>query len=150
MKRFQLLPCDLVSANNFVSLHHRHHGPVIGCKFCLAATMAGEEHIRGVAIVGRPLARGLQDGFTLEVTRMATDGSRDLCSFLYGAAWRATRALGYRRLITYILAIESGISLSASGWRLVAEVKGRSWHCQSRPRLAPPELQDKLRYEVTA
>jgi hypothetical protein len=101
-------------------------------------------------IVGRPVARGLQDGWTLEVVRLATDGTPGACSALYSAAWRAARAQGYRRLVTYILAEESGISLRAAGWKEVAAVRGRSWHCPSRPRVDKTPLQDKIRYEVSA
>ncbi|EPL0580229.1 XF1762 family protein [Pseudomonas aeruginosa] len=110
--------------------HHRHHGPVQGHKFSLG--LAADGRIVGVAIVGRPVARHLDDGMTLEVTRCCTDGARNGCSKLYGAAWRATRALGYRRLLTYILASEAGASLRASGWHLVGIRGGghrrRDWH----------------------
>jgi hypothetical protein len=110
------------------------------------------ERIRGVAITGRPNARGLQDGWTLEVTRVATDGCKDACSALYGAAARAAFALGYRRIVTYNLKSESGASLKAAGYRIVAEVKGRSWSCQSRPRVDKNavQLQDKFRWERAA
>ncbi len=127
-----LVPVDLSEANAFVAQHHRHHQPVVGHKFSIGAMDA--DTLRGVAIVGRPVARHRDDGMTLEVTRLCTDGARNACSFLYAAAWRACRALGYTRLGTYILATETGASLRASGWRVVHEVKGRSWSCPSRPR----------------
>jgi len=136
MKGLELTSLELDEANYFVSLHHRHHQPVVGHKFSL-----------GVAIIGRPVARGLDDGATLEVTRLCTDGTRNACSFLYGAAARAAFALGYRRIGTYILKTESGVSLRASGWRLVAEVRGRSWSCESRPRVDKHPTQAKLRFE---
>jgi hypothetical protein len=85
--------------------------------------------MRGVAIVGRPVARGADDGWTAEVTRCCTDGARNACSMLYAAAWRAVRALGYRKLITYTLAAEGGGSLRAAGFKVVGEVAGRSWSC---------------------
>jgi hypothetical protein len=69
---------------------------------------------------------------------------------LYAASWRAARALGYRRLGTYILKSETGISLQAAGWRVVGEVAGRSWHCESRPRVDRHPRQDKIRWEITA
>lgn len=95
-------------------------------KFCVAlADDSGETH--GVAIVGRPVARGLDDGWTLEVTRTCTDGTKNANSMLYGAAWRAARALGYRRLVTYTLVEESGTSLRAAGWKTVHETRGRPW-----------------------
>lgn len=133
MSALAVSPLNLESANEFVRRVHRHHPPVVGHKFSLAATMAGE--VVGVCIVGRPVARGRDDGWTLEVTRLATDGTRNACSFLYGAAARAAFALGYRRIGTYILASEPGTSLNAAGWRQIGEVKGRSWDCPSRPRV---------------
>jgi hypothetical protein len=91
----------------------------------------------------------MDDGFTAEVTRCCTDGTRNACSMLYRAAWRAARAMGYRKLITYTLAEEGGASLRASGWRIVGEVTGRSWSCPSRPRVDKHPTQGKLRWEVT-
>lgn len=144
----ELIPIDLASANAFVQRHHRHHGKVVGHKFSLAAVNDGS--IIGVCIVGRPVARMRDDGWTMEVTRLCTDGTRNACSFLYGAAARAVFALGYRRLGTYILASESGASLKACGWRLVGEVKGRSWSCKSRPRIDKHPTLDKLLFETAA
>lgn len=141
-----LTPITLAEANEFVDQHHRHHKSVTGAKFCLA--VSDDDGVRGVAIVGRPVARALDDGWTLEVNRVATDGASNACSILYGAAWRAARAMGYRKLITYTLASEPGSSLRAAGWRVVGEVRGRSWSCQSRPRVDTHPLQDKLRWEA--
>ena len=146
--RLHIVPIDLASANAFVEQVHRHHKKVVGHKFSLAAMMG--DTIVGVVIVGRPVARGRDDGWTLEVTRLATDGTRNACSFLYGAAARASFALGYRRIGTYILASEPGTSLAAAGWRLVGEVKGRSWSCASRPRIDKHPVTDKLLFEVAA
>lgn len=142
-----LAPCDLRDAQAFVEQHHRHSGRVAGMKFALAACDA-EDAVRGVAIVGRPVSRVLDDGWTLEVLRVATGGAANACSFLYGAAWRASRACGYRKLITYTLATESGASLRAAGWRVVGEVTGRSWSCKSRPRVDRSPRQDKFRWEA--
>lgn len=110
-------PCDLGEANAFVRAKHRHHKTVPGAKFCIAA--ATDEVVVGVAIIGRPVARMVDDGRTLEVTRLCTDGTRNACSILYAAAWRATRAMGYGRLITYTLPEEGGTSLRAAGWKLI-------------------------------
>lgn len=144
--RLRIVPCDLADANAFVRQHHRHHGQVVGHKFCLA--VADEENrVRGVAIVGRPVARALHDGWTLEVYRVATDGCPNACSALYAACGRVTVALGYRKVITYTLSTEPGTSLRAVGWRIVAEVKGRSWDRPSRPRVDKWPLQDKIRWE---
>ena len=102
----EIVPITLKEANAFVSEYHRHHGPVTGHKFSIG--LAEGENIVGVVIVGRPVSRYLDDGWTLEVNRLCTDGSRNACSMLYGAAWRAVRAMGYKRLVTYILESESG------------------------------------------
>jgi hypothetical protein len=141
-----LAPLDLESANEFVREVHRHHQPVVGHKFSLAATLAGK--IVGVVIVGRPVARLRDDGWTLEVTRLATDGTKNACSFLYGAASRAAFALGYRRIGTYILASEPGTTLVAAGWRRIGEMKGGgSWSRETRPRVDKHPTLGKLLFE---
>lgn len=143
-----VVPVTLAEANEFVSRHHRTHKPVPGCKFCIAvADQSGE--VRGVAIVGRPIARMLDDGWTLEVNRTCTDGAKNANSMLYGAAWRAAKALGYRKLITYILPEEGGASLRAVGWKCLGERGGGSWSVPSRPRIDTHPLQAKLLFEVT-
>jgi len=141
-------PLTLVEANTFVAEHHRHHKPVVGHKFSIGAT-AGNA-IVGVVIVGRPVSRHRDDGLTLEVTRLCTDGTRNACSFLYGTAARAAFALGYQRIGTYILASEPGTSLSAAGWRLIGETPGGSWSVPSRPRVDTHPLAPKLLFERTA
>jgi hypothetical protein len=148
MSKLSAVPIDLAEANVFVRRHHRHHGRVVGHKFSIGAAFAGV--IVGVVVVGRPTARMRDDGLTLEVTRLCTDGTKNACSFLYGAAARAAFALGYKRIGTYILASESGASLRASGWRLIAETKGGSWSRASRPRVDKHPTQGKLLYEVAA
>jgi hypothetical protein len=90
----------------------------------------------------------LSDGWTAEVVRCCTDGTRNVCSMLYGAAWRAARALGYRKLITYTLAEEGGASLRASGWSVVAETSGGTWDRAERPRVDTHPTQAKLRWEA--
>lgn len=141
-----LVPMYRIEARAFINRWHRHHAAPVAEKFCLGAVDANGV-VRGVATVGRPVARMLDDGWTLEATRVATDGTRNAGSFLYGACRRATFALGYRKLVTYNLPSESGSSLRGAGWRVVGEVKGRSWSCRSRPRVTP-ELGDKLRWEA--
>lgn len=142
-----LAPIELAEANAFVTEHHRHHKPVVGHKFSLGAVLANK--IVGVVIVGRPVSRVRDDGATLEVTRLCTDGSRNACSFLYGAAARATFALGYTRIGTYILKSESGISMKATGWKLIGETPGRSWSVPSRPRVDTHPLEPRLLFEAT-
>lgn len=141
------IPLDLDEANAFVAQHHRHHKPVVGHKFSIGATLGDE--VVGAVIVGRPVSRRLDDGLTLEVTRLCTDGTRNACSFLYGAAARAAFALGYKRIGTYILKSEPGISLTAAGWRLVGETPGRSWSVPSRPRVDTHPLEPRLRFELS-
>jgi CubicO group peptidase (beta-lactamase class C family) len=131
----------------FVQVHHRHAGPVPGAKFALAAASGGGELI-GVALVGRPVARALDDDRTLEVRRLCTTGAPNACSLLLGAAWRAAKALGYRRLVTYTLATESGASLRAAGFRATGRVAARSWSCPSRPRIDRHPLVQRVRWEI--
>lgn len=143
----QIVPTTISEAKWFVKQQHRHHKPPTGALFAIAAAYG--DRVVGVVIVGRPVARHLQDGFTFEVTRLATDGSRNACSILYGAAWRAARAMGCRRLITYTLPEEGGASLRGAGWRLIGEAGGGSWSCKSRPRVDMHPLQKKLKWEMT-
>lgn len=129
----RLVPVSFAEACHFVGDWHRHHRPPPGHKFSIG--VAEGTLLVGVAMVGRPVARHYDDGQTLEVTRAATDGTPNANSMLYGAAARAAFALGYRRLITYTQAAESGSSLRAAGWRVIAERPARrGWDCPSRPR----------------
>lgn len=139
-------PLTLAEANAFVVRHHRHHGKVVGHKFSIGA-QTDHGILVGVVIIGRPVARHADDGMTLEITRLCSDGTRNVCSFLYGAAARAAFALGYRRIITYTLKSEGGASLRASGYRVVAETPGRSWSSPSRPRTDKHHLEPRLRWE---
>lgn len=131
----RIVPIRFRDACGYVVMWHRHHQPPVGCKFCIG--VADEQNVlRGVAIVGRPVSRVLDDGLTLEVTRTATDGARNANSMLYAAAWHAAKALGYRRLVTYTQHGETGASLRGAGWRVVAERRPRpGWDMPSRPRI---------------
>ena len=115
----EIVPMTLREANAFVEQNHRHHGATVGHKFSFG--LSDGEKIVGVAIVGRPVSRHLDDGWTLEVNRLCTDGTRNACSMLYAAAWRAARAMGYKRVVTYILDTENGASLRAAGWKCVGQ-----------------------------
>lgn len=148
MKKLVLVPCDLDEANAFVIRVHRHHGKATGHKFSLAAYSSDRDCIVGVAIVGRPVARMLDNGLTLELLRVATDGTRNACSFLYGAVRRAAFSLGYKRVITYVLGTESGVSLLASGWKCIGLAGGGTWSRKSRPRVDKHPAQKKIRWEV--
>lgn len=130
----RVVPIEFRDACGFIKMWHRHHAPPVGCKFSIGVA-DDDDVLRGVAIVGRPVARLLQDGLTLEVTRTATDGARNANSMLYGAAWQAAKAMGYRRLVTYTQHGEFGSSLKGAGWRMVAERPARpGWNMPSRPR----------------
>jgi hypothetical protein len=144
-------PINFAEANAFVATYHRHHKAMPGCKFCIAVSDT-EGKVRGVAMVGRPVARNSDNGYTLEVNRVCTDGAKNACSMLYGAAWRATKALGYRRLITYTLPSEGGVSLRAAGWKLLGERGGGNWNVPSRPRIDTAEMLQgqKLLWECLA
>ena len=144
----QIVPISLKEANEFVRQYHRHHKPKRIARFAVA--VAKEDEIVGVAIIGNPVARHLCDGWTLEVNRVATDGTKNACSMLYGASWRVAREMGYRRLITYTLPSEGGGSLRGAGWNLVGERGGGSWNCPSRPRIDMAPTQKKLLWETTA
>lgn len=144
--RLEAVPMDLEGANEFVLRNHRHHGPVIGHKFSIGAAKGGE--LVGVVIVGRPVSRHRDDGLTLEITRLCTDGTKQAPSFLYGHAARAAWALGYRRIGTYINKDEPGTTLKAAGWRLIGETPGRSWSVPSRPRKDKTDLGPRLLFEM--
>lgn len=144
----ELKPITLRKANAYVKAHHRHSKPVKGCVCCVSVIdEAGV--LRGVAIMGRPVARMADDGYTAEVTRVCTDGAPNACSMLYGACRRVAKALGYRLVITYTLKEEDGASLRGAGWRCVADVAAGSWSRDDRPR-EPRELElfPKRRWEV--
>jgi len=143
--RLEALPVTLREACAFIEAHHRHHNPPRGCVCVIGAARGGS--VVGVAVIGRPVARMAADGWTAEVTRLATDGTRNACSFLLGRAWRAVRALGYRRLITYTLPDEGGASLRGAGFTLIGEAGGGSWSRKERPRVDTHPLQMKLRWE---
>ena len=140
-----LIPVSLAQANDFVRLHHRHHKPVVGHKFSVGCHADGR--LVGVAIVGRPVSRHLDNGSTLEVNRLCTDGTKNACSFLYAAAWRAAKAMGYKKLITYVLDTENGASVRAAGFRCAGLAGGKRWTGVRRPPEDLYPAQMKYRYE---
>lgn len=146
--RLQIVPLSLDSANEYVSQYHRHHQPVIGHKFSIGV-VDEERTLRGAAIVGRPVARARDDGLTLEVIRLVTDGCENACSAMYAAAWRAAKAMGYSRIGTYILSSEPGTSLRAAGWKLIHGTPGRSWSVPSRPRVDKHPLGQRELWEAS-
>ena len=142
----ELVPITLAEANMFVEQHHRHHKPVVGHKFSIG--LSDGEKVRGVAIIGRPVARMMDNGMTLEVNRCCTDGVKNGCSMLYGAAWRAVKAMGYKKLITYTLPEEGGSSLKGAGWINIGETGGGKWDRIIRPRVDTHPTQAKFRWEI--
>ena len=139
-----LMPISLRIANDFVEQLHRHHHPTAGHKFSIGAEKDGK--LVGVIICGRPVSRFLDDGYTLEINRVCTDGTKNACSLLYGAAVRAAKALGYHKVITYTLQSEPGTSLKASGFTCEGEAGGLVWTGQRHPKqenLYPMEMKNR-------
>ena len=144
----RIVHIELAEANAFVDALHRHHKKVVGHKFSLGAEQDGK--LVGAAIVGRPTARRLDDGRTLDVARLVTDGTRNACSFLYGACARATFALGYDRLITYTRQDEGGASVRAAGWKLIGERKNTgSIGWQNRENRKSTMTETKFLWEIS-
>lgn len=127
------VPLTRDQANALIERLHRHHGRVVGYRFAVGAKQEGE--LVGCAVVGRPSARLIPQFNVAEVTRLATDGSKNACSFLYGVASRVCKELGFEALFTCILDSESGTSLRAAGWQMVRTTKGGSWDRPSRKRV---------------
>ena len=128
----EIRPIILREANAYVAAHHRHNLPTNGHKWSLACYDG--DRLCGVAIAGQPVARNLDDGTTIEVRRVCTDGTYNACSKLYGACSRIAKEMGYKRIVTYTLQSEPGTSLKASGWKYDGEAGGGSWNVPSRPR----------------
>lgn len=135
---------SLKDANAFVGENHRHHPPVHRDKFRVSAYDTEQKKIVGVVQIGRPVSRALDDGDTVEVVRLCSDGTRNTCSFLYSRAARISKEMGFKRIITYILESEDGASLKASGWAFQYKTKGHNWSCPSRPRDTKAPTCDKL------
>jgi len=141
----KIIPITLKTANQFVAQFHRHHKPSVGHKFSIG--LADNNELIGVAIMGRPVARGSDDGFTIEVARLCTTGQKNACSMLYQAAARASKELGYKKIQTYILEIETGTSLKASGWKMEAITTGGQWkHTDGKERRTDQPTMPKQRW----
>jgi hypothetical protein len=145
----EITPVTLSEAFAFVNEVHRHHKAPQGGLFAVA--VSDNDEVVGVATVGRPVSRHLDDTYTVEVTRVAVkEGYPNACSKLYGACWRAAKAMGYRKAVTYTLKSEQGTSVRAAGWKCIGEAGGGSWTTPSRPRVDKHPLQMKLRWEKVA
>lgn len=140
------IPIGYRDAVAFINREHRHHKAPQGWKFGIGAMKNGK--LVGVVAVGRPVARMLDDGRTAEVIRLATDGTRNACSFLYSAARRCALAMGYVKVITYILESETGVSLKAAGWKFVRMAGGGSWSRPSRKRTDKAPMETKQLWEA--
>lgn len=142
----KLKPCplELKQANDFVDTLHRHHSSVYRDKFRIGAMF--NDKLVGVVQVGRPVSRMLDDGKTVEVVRLCTDGTKDACSFLYSRAARIAKEMGYERIITYILHTEQGASLRACGWVEDGVTSGGNWSRPSRPRQTSAPTCPKKRF----
>jgi hypothetical protein len=145
----RLVPVSLKDANRFVERHHRHHGGRQAHRFAVGVC-GPRGGLRGVAIAGNPVAKALCDGRTIEVSRTCTDGAKNANSMLYGAIWRAARALGYTRMVTYTMPEESGSSLCAIGMRPDGMTEGRPWNRPKRPRAARYPVGPKVRWVIEA
>lgn len=144
------IPVTIAEANEFIASHHRHNKPVIGARWAVGASDGVE--LIGVATVGRPTARELQDGLTAEVTRCCVREAapKGACSFLYACCWRAWRAMGGRRLVTYTLQQEGGASLRGAGAKIVAQLAPRDpaqWLNRQGRDWQPVVGQSKFRWE---
>lgn len=143
----KIKPISYKAAAQYVDDNHRHHSRPVGHKFSIACY--DDDSLCGVAMVGRPVSRYLDDGATLEVNRLCTDGTKNACSMLYSAAWRACKALGYTRIITYTLASEPGTSLRASGWHCDGRAGGTNWTGERAKASQKWPAEMKIRWEKT-
>lgn len=145
-EKMVIIPINLKQANEFVLAHHRHNTKVVGCKFCIG--LWANNKLCGVAIVGRPVSRVLDNGFTCEINRLCTNGITNGCSKLYGACCRIAREMGYKKIITYILKSENGASLKASNFMYCGIAGGVKWtgkRYTNKTQKVPHEM--KQRYE---
>lgn len=146
----KIVPINLKEANAYVTKYHRHHKACIGCKFCLGCVDDKGELI-GVAICGRPVSRYYDNGLTLEINRLCTDGSMNACSKLYSACVRTAKEMGYKKVITYTLQSENGSSLRASNFKFDGIAGGKQWTgCRRRNNGVPQELKKRWIYEIGA
>lgn len=148
-ERLRIHPLTLKEACQLVARWHRHLKRPTGGLLAIGVALENATEPCGCVIVGRPSARMLDDGWTAEVTRCCTNGYRNAPSMLYRAAWRAVRAMGYRRLVTYTLPEEGGASLRAAGFKLIGEAGGGKWDREQRPRVDDHPQQKKLRWELS-
>ena len=145
----EIVPMTLREANAFVEQNHRHHGATVGHKFSIG--LSDGEKIVGVAIVGRPVSRHLDDGWTLEVNPPCTDRTPNCWSMVYAAAREAAEGVGLKRVVTYILEKKNGASPRAAGWKCVGQAGGLRWTGTRRPEvdLCPAQMKSRFEREET-
>ena len=122
----QVVPLTLKQANELISQWHRHHKPVVGHRFSIGCEV--DYRLVGAIVVGRPVARAVDQYRVAEVTRLVTDGTANACSLLYSAAARIAREMGFQYIQTYILEEEPGTSLKAAGWTHDGDTEGGNWN----------------------
>ena len=143
----EIRPLTFREACQFIDQNHRHHRPSVGCKFCIG--LYDDKKLIGCAICGRPVSRHLDNGLTCEITRLCTDGTRNACSMLYGACCRTAKAMGYKSIITYILASENGASLKASGFSCEGAAGGTHWTgVRNKGQDIPSEMKTRWRRDL--
>jgi hypothetical protein len=143
----RIRPITFADACAFVKDKHRHHKPPLSHKFSIACY--DDDKLVGVAIAGRPVCRNIDQDYTLEITRLCSDGTKNVCSMCYGRAARIAKEMGYDKCITYILEDEPGTSLKAAGWKFEALTQGGTWNSAKRPRAQTAPTCRKQRWSVT-
>lgn len=142
----EIRPITFRDACDFIRQNHRHHRPTVGCKFC--AGLYEENKLIGCAVCGRPVSRILDDGLTVEINRLCTNGTKNACSMLYGACCRIAKEMGYKLIITYILESENGASLKASNFHCDGVAGGTHWTgIRNKNQQIPHEM--KIRWSKT-
>jgi hypothetical protein len=135
VSKLRLVPLTLRQANELIARLHRHHKPVVGHRFTIGAENG---QLVGAAVVGRPTARMTEQYRIAEVTRLVSDGTKNVCSLLYAACARAAEAMGYDSIQTFLLESESGVSVKAAGWEFVGTSGGGDWTNRAgQPRTSP-------------
>lgn len=139
----RIAPISFKSASNYINTYHRHHRATVGCKFCVSV-VDESELVHGVAVCGRPVGRFLDDGYTLEINRVCSDGTPNVCSMLYGACCRIAKQMGYRKVVTYTLQSEDGASLKASNFTFDGIAGGTHWTgSRNRGQAIPAEMKKR-------
>lgn len=142
-----IIPITYKQASEYVNKNHRHHNASQGCKFCIGVK-EGDELV-GVAMCGRPVSRIYDDGLTLEINRVCTNGYKNACSTLYGACVRIAKQMGYKKVITYTLESEDGASVKASNFKCEGVAGGTHWSgARNRGQDIPNQMKKRWVMEI--